>query len=331
MDDIKKYIKILDNMDLSSLMQELYFYAEERLKRNMSFEEFESLFKGYLIYSIYTEKDRFNFCELKEILKNKAFLKSLVFDFVVMVNGQTAKVAQLMDENECNELLDLEEYRNDPLYEELSEEDQLIGMIIKDEFCYVTIGDIKNGAYLTNGYNIGNYVLTKEEIAAIERVHKLPNLNELAHLMYDERIDTIYEYKEDETDPDIMRKLIVCTGKNNPEYEIIFPDGSIINYRNGYIRKKPYTYLDIITYTKLYLIAYYNEIEEEIEAYTDHELELIDPELYETIRFQDKIESAFNAVISRIISLEDIYTKPMIDSSKEEYNKVKKIVKDYNL
>ena len=331
MDEIKKYIKILDNIDITSSIQDLYSYAKKRLKKNMTIEEFESFFKAYLIHNMSTKKEIFNFCDLKETLNNTRFLKMIVYDFIIMINATKAKISELIDDVDYNELKDLEDYINDPMYKELSEKDQIIGMIIKDEFCYVTIGDIKTGSYLTNGHNIGKYTLSKEEIEKIEEAYKFSHLNELAHLIFDDRIDTIYEYKEDTKDKDIMRKLIINTGKHNPEYEILFKDGTIINYRNGYFRKKPYNYFDLINYTKLYLIANYYEIEEDIGKYMDFDFESIDPELFEIIKFQDEIETAFSRVVNMLYSLEDVYTKKMIDNSKEEYTKVKKILKDYNL
>lgn len=233
-----------------------------------------------------------------------------------------AKIGQVINEVLVKKLRRLNKYINDSRYETLSKKDDVIREVVKEVNGYYTIDEIKSGNYIGQA----NYRLSEEEIKALEYTKMTACLNKIIHDLYDERRIIGYNicsYDEIEED-NVLKKFDFHTNKTNPEFEIIFDDESIIRYRRGDIKVKPYTFDDIIKYVKLYIIDSYEklgEIKDEIIAIKDFDNELL-KEMVCMVVFE---------LFYDLDELEDVYTKKMIDASKKELDKVKRLCKKYNL
>ena len=330
MDELDKLIDILNTEEKNELMHEMYQTAKDMLDRrwhNIDEEDMLSYIKAYCIY-LYLNMDdeRQKGLYLLAIEMNFAFI-GIFSAFVDKMNAIKARMSDLKDKNVLESLKLLYKYINDPKYEELSKSNFEIADMIKDYHGYFTIDEIKSGKYLYDKNNPLGYQLTGREIEIIDRTKKYYQLNQLAHMLYDE--EGIYHYYCDKniySNEEILKRFIVDTNKENPQYEIVFDDGIILDYVMGNIWIKPYKFNHVLTYTKLFYVKNYDSMRD----YYYSILHIKPETLPKTIKKQ-MIMSSFMNVIKMFYALEDVYSQKMINDSKEDFVKIKRIVKDYDL
>ncbi len=331
MEDVQRLIDILDEyeylVDANGINYIHMLYEEYKEKLSSKFQNedeytFFSYLKAYFIYEYLKKDDRQKELFIVTLEKGIGY-KSTFKEFIEKINAIDATPFELTDKEVLDRLAELRIQSNESIYRELSKSNKEIAKIIKKNYNYYTIDEIKEGKSL----RIGNkeYKLSNEEIEIIDGVKKNFQLNQFAHMVYDEKGYFCYECdSEIHNDDEVLKRFLVNTNRNNPEIKIIYSDGKIVDYYNGYIRLKPYNFKDIVEYTKLYYTENYEELKR-----------------FQQDRFKTKTMSykvgksmiclSFEKAISILDGLEDIYTKKTIEEAKEEFTKLKKIVKEYDL
>ena len=292
----------------------LYLNKDNNLERTaQNMEKFISYLKAQYIKEFFETDDE----EIQEAIIESAFMGKVypnriywIFD---NINISSAKVGQFMNLDGVKKIKELQQYLNNPMYKELSKKDEYIKKSIIENQKYNTIEEIENGKYIQHK----GYTLDKEEIQTIKNAKLIPTINRTIHVLYDEYDEYRISYCEyEDIDDEILKKFAFHTNKNNPEFNIIFEDGTIVNYFYGDIRVMPYKLEDYLTYTKLHMI-------EEMEQSNDKEFQNDEFELLMTI-------GIVRTTIVLLLLLE-VYTKKMINRSKEKLNDLKQLVKKYNL
>ena len=324
----EKLIELLNREDYTAIMTEMYSSIKVCLNeelRKIDDETMVSYLKAYCVYCC-DNKSSARLQELYLFSLNMGFaLVGVLSEFVDQMNAMTAKIAEPVNKERIDDLERLLKYKDDNIYKELSKSDKTITQMIKKVGCYITIKELKKGTYQKRD----NYTISEEEIKAIEKVKQHPELNQLAHSLYDEK--TAYSYKpnhEIKDDDDILKKFLIYTNKNNPQYNIVFNDGTIVNYFEGEIRVKPYKMQHILLFTKLFYAANHNSMKK-FYMIIDN---VADTDFSEPSKLgAELLVSSISNVLIILRSLEEIYTKKMIDNSKEMFVKLKKITKEYDL
>jgi len=322
--DINDILNTLNSPDYEELIHNMYLCSEEIINDKWKDEEkFTAYLKAYCIYEfLKTCDERQKGLFLLSLDLGFGFI-SVFTDFIEKINATEAKMADLINEDVLEDFKELSLYISNPIYKELSKSNKVIAKIIKEHHKYLTMEEIKSGKYLHSFCNPTGYKITGREIEMLDRARKFSKLNTLAHMLYDEK--GLATYHCDHTiknDKEILKKFLMNTSSNNPEYDIIFEDGTIINYFMGNIRVKPYNFQDVITYTKLFYAMHFVEMKEYFNI-KDKQISV------ETAK--QMVKSSFVNVIGMLYALEDVYTQKMIDDSKNELVKIKKIVKEYDL
>lgn len=326
--DESHILNALNSENYTELMSQMYSCSKDIINEKWQNEDkFISYFKAYCVYEyLKISGDRQRGLFLLSLDLGFGLI-SIFTDFIEIVNATEAKMADLIYSDSLEIFKELTPYIKSPIYKELSKSDKVISQIIKDHHHYITMEEIKSGKYLNNGTNPTGYKITGREILYLDKAKDYEKLNRLAHLYYDEKGVLLYTCNPDIDDnKDIFNKFLknflLNTNSNNPEYDIIFDNGTIVNYFMGDIRVKPYNFQNVLTYTKLFYAAHFNDMKKFFNVKEDK----ITPEIAKQM-----VKSSFVNVISMLHSLEDVYTQKMIDNSKDELVKIKKIVKDYDL
>lgn len=252
-------------------------------------------------------------------------LPNIFNEFVEKMNATAAKIAEPIHIEEKDEITYLIQYKNTKIYKELSKSDKEISSIIKECAGYYTINELRNHKYMIN---FRGYIFTQEELDIIEKTKKFPQLNQFAHTIYDEKVENHYECNHSiNGEDDELKRFLVNTNKSNPKYEIIFEDGTIIEYYKGDIRVKPYTFKQILELTKLFCSAYYDEMK----IFYENMFNIDDSKETSYQIGRQMIRNSFVNVRMMIDYLGEIYTKKMIDDSKKKLIKIKEIADEYDL
>ena len=326
MDELDRLIHILNGEEYHELLKNMYLAHKNSLNakwQNIEDDTMVSYLKAYCVAM---------YMDIKDERQKELFIVSITLGYALLaicpafigqLNTAAAKMAELINTEVLDDLKELSKYSNHPIYKELSKSNKVIANIVKEQHRYLTIEEIKNGKYLKNGCNPTGYKITGKEIEMLDRAEKFKKLNVLAHLLYDER--EIVKYKSDyniNNESEMLKKFLMPTHANNPEYDIIFKDGTIVNYFMGDIRIRPYKFQDVLTYTKLFYASHYEKMKEFFNVKeNDISIDIA----------KQMVKSSFLNVIEMFYCLEDVYTKKMIDNSKEKVLKMKKLVEDYNL
>lgn len=327
-------VDFLNQEEYRLLISNMYMSAKEYLD-----EEFQDMDDDEMISYV-----RAHFTNIYESIDNEMakglFLMSLgngftivelMDDFIEKVNGTKAKIGDMINKNAVEQLQELQEYKDTPIYRELSKSDEEISKIIREFHGYSTITELKRKAEEKDEprrFPFRQYKVSKEELEIIERTKKYFFPNQLAHMLYDEKISQDY-YCDHEirNDDEILKKLLVTTNKDNPRFEIIFRDGMIVDYYKGEIRVKPYSYRQVLEYTKLFCAANFEEMRECFENTNG----ALDQEITSYRLGRQMIINSFVNVYSMLFALENIYTQKMIDDSKKTFVKMKETAKKYDL
>lgn len=334
MDKFNEFLELLNSDKIMSEMYKYFFDREYEFTpkwRNQN--KFVSYLKAYYV-------DRYNSVtdDLKEILlnglKDGLLNYGVVESFISTINGSEAKQNDNIEGVSILEFKEVFSYKEDYLYDELSNDNEWIAGFIKESLGLITLKELKEGNYLV----MDNYKLDKEEIKTIENAKLVRPYINVIHSLYDEFKDglderTVCNYSAIEDE--VLRNLAFHTDRNNPEYDILFNDGTIINYYSGDIRIYPVNFMFIVEYIKCIFIENYysndedstfNYLANQYEIDTDVPFESMDEDLYESL-----FKIAIDMAEGTIYSLGQIYSKRMIEKSKVDIENMKKLVKKYKL
>ena len=336
MDKLNEFINMLNDDKMTAKFYEYYkectFDIDKKWKNP---HKFVSYIKAFYV-DRYIEAPE----DLKELLFNQVKDGQLNYGanyvFLNTLRGMAAKVNQFIEYDEYGELVAPEEYSDDPLYDTLTEHyTEHIAEIVKTYGSYITIEELVDGNYEV----VDGYVVSQDEIKTILYAKLIPGYISAVHALYDEFDDenderTICNYDaiEDET----LRKLAFHTDKDNPDYDIIFPDGIIMNYYKGDIRFCPITFDEIVEYTKLKFIDNYyygdeNDVfQEQLKEHPDIDANVSFDEM-DGETFGKLVMLAAELVVSAANAFENIYSKRMIDQYNNDVDRMSKLVLKYKL
>lgn len=336
-------------------------YIEEKHNLHEDFQDIDedlmiSHIKAYIIKAyedIEEEVERELFLDLIRepgIMENGiidvTIFHTLIREFIRSLNSLKSNIGDRVNKSVIYNFKELERYKTTSIYKGLRKSNSKIAQIIKDYHGYFTLKELKEKA---NEEPIGKgiykeYIISEEELKIIEAVKECPSLNQISHLLYDTRKNCEFHCDHEiRSDSDIFKKLLVYTKKDNPRFNIIFEDGTIVCYNEGDIRIRPYNFKHLLKYTKLYFAKNYDymlniyENPLTINFNIDSELFEFGPTIEPTNIEANKEEIArqmiinsSNHVLDMLIDYEDIYTKKIIDDSKKELVKIKEITKKYD-
>lgn len=321
--NIKDLVKVVNSKEFVKAATEAYhFIMSDENDYQLGLTDFLSQLKANCIKMFMEAKNDGEKAQLyTAAVKGDVFFMDIteIFECDDICN---AKLGDFIHKATIRRIKDSTEHFEDPMYDELSEYDSKIAKIIKGINSYMTIGELKRGNYLAPC----NYRFNPKEIRAIENVKMTAVVNRLIHNLYDEReLYGNYRCKYDEIpEDDVLKRFAFHTDKSNPAIEIVFEDGTIVNYLEGDIRVKAYKYQDLVTYTKLCIIKQY----EFIASTEDGVVEVKD---FDDELLLKAVEAVFPMVYCHLDDLDEVYTRKMIEGSKKEQNKLKQLIKQYNL
>lgn len=330
MEDI---IKLLNDPEVEKSIRGIYRIVSTNLKdefRCIDEDTMISYAKAYLIReynSIENKYDKKHF--LVEI--KKAIIYPVLDNFIRSLNGSIAKPGELVKKYVVGEIKELEDARDTEIYRILSQDNKYIAKIIAKYHGFHTINYFKKRA--EENKDIRSYlekIIPEEELKIIEATKNYPIPNQIAHMLYDVKRNTYYycDYTingEDEK----LKNLLVSTKQENPRFEIVFEDGTIVEYNMGGIRIKPYTFKQLVRYTKLFFAKEFDVLLETYESY--NQPTPLGTPISNEKKGKDMLLNAYTNVRKMFEEYDDIYTQKMIDDYKEELVLLKETSKKYHL
>lgn len=285
---------------------------------------------GYIINAYEIQPNDFSKKLFIDSLCNNAYLAELMDDFVEKINGTKSIIGDRVRIDAIEIINQLKDYKKSDIYKELSKSNKEIAKIIKQYHGYFTITELKKLADNPPKGKFVPYIISNEELEIIECVKENNFINKLGHILYDEnKGQRICCNPDISSEEDILKNLLANTGKNNPPFDIVFKDGTIVDYYRGYIRVRRYNFKHVIELVKLY---YAQNFEKMKERYNKKIFitNLTNEELSYQIGKQ-MVVSSFISVLNILNGYEQIYTKQMIENSKKEFVKIKETVEKYDL
>lgn len=249
-------------------------------------------------------------------------------NFIRVLNGTVAKPGELVKKYVVNELKDLKEYKDTEVYRILSHNNRYIAREIAKYHGFHTLAYFKRKTAENPGVqSYYEHIIPEEELKIIEATKNYPMPNQIAHTLYDVR-SSIYYYCDHtiNEEGEELKNLLVSTKQENPRFEIVFPDSTIVEYNNGDIRIKPYTFKQLVEFTKLYFAMDFNGLLEIYES--DNQL---GTNVSNEKKGRDMLIDAYTIVRNLFVDYEDIYTQKMIDGYKKELVLIKENSKKYHL
>ena len=317
MNDIKELIKDLKSEDfIASAKESYYFLTSEKEENKVSFEEYISALRGLFIDKFITAISEEEINYIMNAAQNSDIFAVDANGIFKLVEATKAKIGDLVEKDCLNKIRDITDYQDEPLYDDLSKYNNVIAKYIKDTHFYYSIRQIKMGNYKAEA----NYRLSQKEIRMIENVRMIGPINRIIHANYDTN-DFLWPYCDfDEIPKDsVLKRFAFHTDKENPLFEIVFEDGTIVEYLYGDLRVLSYKFQSLLTLTKLNIV----KILEENKIY--------DIEFLEKEDLIKVLVPATNIAQATLNTLTEVYTRKMIDDSKKELEDIKQLVKDYNL
>ena len=263
---------------------------------------------------------------IQNVVKGPTMIHILVRDFIGNVNSLKSKIGDFVDKSIIEVMKELDNYKCTEVYKTLSKGNNQIASIIKNAHGYLTIKELKEHCH--DEQIDEKYVISEEEIKIIEIAKKYPHSNQLAHLLFDDKKDLDY-YCDHEIngEKDALKHLLISTNKQNPKYDIVFEDGTIACYNEGYIRIRSYNFKHVLKYTKLYFAKNYDKLLSFINDPMNAMLFDIDSPDKKGAYLITQSTLYVRVLLS---SYETVYTRKMIEDSKKRLDEVKKLTKKYD-
>lgn len=330
MEDI---IEVLNDPEVEKRIRGIYKVVSTHLRDEFKCIDEDTMIsyaKAYLIReynSIENKYDKKHFIvEIK-----KAIIYPVLGNFIRSLNGTLAKPGELVNKYIVSEIRELKDSKDTEVYRILSQNNKYIAKEIARYHGFHTIEYFKRKA--KENENVQSYlehIIPEEELKIIEATKNYPIPNQIAHTLYDVR-NNIYYYCDHtiNSEDEILKNLLVSTKQHNPRFEIVFKDGTIVEYNNGDIRIKPYTFKQLVEYTKLYFAKEFNGLLSTYDS-CNQPTTLGQPVSNEK-KGKDMLLDSYTVVRNMFIEYEEIYTQKMIEDSKKELALLKETSKKYHL
>lgn len=317
MNNIKDLIKALKSDEfLDATKESYYFLTADRKEPKVSLEEYVTALRGLFIDEYITAKNEEEMNFIIQAAINADIYAVNANDIFRTLETSKAKPGEIVELDYFKESIDITEYQDEPMYDDLTKYNDIITRIIKKEHDFYTIKQIKMGNYK----GPRDYRISQKEIRTIENVKLIKPLNRLIHDLYDvEGVYTTYCKYSDIPEDSILKRFAFHTEKANPLFKIVFEDGTIVEYLKGDLRVLSYRFQDLLELTKLHMV-------QNLQKNGIFEIDSLEEK-----EFILEVIMASNTSKGVLNTLEDVYTKRMIDHSKRELESIKKLVKDYNL
>ena len=321
--NIKDLVKVVNGQEFRKAAKEAYYFIKADTEEyELSLNDFISQLKARYIEMFLKSRNDGEKAQVYNAAKTGDVYFVNITEIFECEDISNARMGDFIQKATIKRIRKEAKNLDDPMYEELSAYDRKISKIIKKTNEYITIKELKMGNYQCPC----NYRLTQKEIRAIENVKLTVPVNRLIHLLYDDlEMFGHYHCKYDEIPEDSVLKMFAFhTNKSNPGIEIVFEDGTIVNYLEGDIRVKTYRYQDLIAYVKLCIIKQYEFI-------ANTEYGLVEVKDFDDELIKKAVEVVFPMAYCHLDELDEVYTKKMIEKSKEEKEERNQLIKKYNL
>jgi hypothetical protein len=255
-----------------------------------------------------------------------------IADLLITIKESANPTVNMLVQKHIDYMKELQEYEDTLAFKELSKREDEIEKTIKEINGFTTIEEIKSGVYKAPR----NYKISAEELEVIEKARKVPEKIQLIHTLYDEEAQFRIVCNYDAIDDEELKQYAYHTDKANPEFEIIYEDGTIVNYYRGDIRIKPFKFADVMYYTKLeFAKEYYADEDDERTPIAKILSGKMDSELDIFSMTEDDLEEnlypAFTTIYAKMYVLDQEQPKAKMIKAEKELDKIKKLVKAYNL
>lgn len=326
-------IEALNSPETERSIRGTYRIISTHLKdeyKSMGEDAMVSYAKAYLInvYNSITNKyEKRNFI----VAMKKGAIYQELDCFVKILNGTIAKPGEIVNKTVIKELNDLKDYKDTEVYRILSQDNKYIAKIIAKHHGFHTLNYFKKRASENPGVqSYLEHIIPEEELKIIEATKNYPIPNQIAHMLYDVKGNMHYYCDHTiNSENEKLKNLLVSTKQDNPRFEIVFPDSTIVEYSNGDIRIKTYTFKQLVEYTKLFFAMDFEGLKETYES--DEKPKVIGAPISYEKKGRDMLIEAYTIIRSMLLEYEDIYTQKMIDDYKEELNKIENLSKKYHL
>lgn len=317
MDDIDELIEALKSDDFIEAAEESYYsHTKNKEDSNVSFEEYIYTLRGLFIEEYICAITEEEIYYIMESLKNSDVEAVDANSIFKLIEATKSKIGDLVEKDIIKELEKMSDYKDEPIYNELSKYNKDIAKYIKKENFYYSIKQIKMG-----NYEMGiNYRLSQKEIRMIENVKMIGPINRIIHANYDTN-DFLWPYCEYNEIPgdSVLKRFAFHTNEENPMLNVIFEDGTIVEYLCGDLRVPSYNFQSLLVLTKLNIVKILNENE------------IFDMKEISKKEFKQVLDLAIGISLDDLSALDEVYTKKMIDDCKQELDDIKQFAKDYNL
>jgi len=330
---MEEIIKALNDPEIERNIRGIYRIVSTNLKdefKSVDEDTMVSYAKAYLINEYNSIDNKYERKHFITELKQGIVYPQLEY-FIRSINGTIAKPGELVNKHIIEEIKGLEEAKDTEVYRILSHNNKYIAREIARYHGFHSINYFKKRAEENKGIqSYLEHIISEEELKTIEATKKYPIPNQIAHMLYDVR-SSVYYYCDHSIngDEEELKNLLVSTKQENPRFEIVFKDGTIVEYNMGDIRIKPYTFKQLVEYTKLYFAK---EFEGLLETYEDYNRPTaLGTPVSNEKKGKDMLLDSYTVVRNMFIEYEDIYTQKMIDEYKKELVLIKETSKKYHL
>lgn len=330
MDKIEKVLQLLNSDEIGTEINSLYDLLYTGLKPELHDKElFLRYFKGFILDKYLTLEDEDRTLILNSLTDHQ-INTGMVEKFIDVFNGSIAKVHDSLDGVTFDYFKSLLKYRNNTILKLLEPYETDFDIITKENNGLLTIDEIKRGEYPS----VYTYRLDEEEIKQIEMATMVPGIITLVHSLYDDLDDQRLVCNYDDIDDELLRNLVPHTDRKNPNFNILFPNGIIVNYYMGDIRIRPIRFQDLVFFIKLAFVDnYYNGDNNDtynflLEEYNIDSIDYdnVDPELIQIL-----INIASEIVGGQLEALEQTFSQKMIDDAKGNMERIKTLVVKYKI
>ena len=329
----EEIIQVLNDPEIEKNIRGIYRILSNGLKEELQNVDEDTILpyaKAFLVHeynSMENKYDKKHF--ITEI--RQAVIYPQLENFIISLNGTVARPGELVKKYIIDEIKDLEDAKDTKIYKELSQNNKYIAKEIARYHGFHSIEYFKRRANENKGVqSYLEHIIPEDELKIIEATKEFYIPNQIAHILYDVR-SNIYYYcdhtinGEDEK----LKNLLVSTKQKNPRFEIVFPDSTIVEYNMGDIRIKPYTFKQLVEYTKLFFAKEFDGLLETYDYYDQRTA--TGSKSSNEKKGKAMLLDAYTVVRNMFIEYEYIYTKKMIEDSKKELVLLKETSKKYHL
>lgn len=317
MSKIHDLIRDLKSEEFFDAAKESYYFLTcDKENPNVTIEEYVSALRGLFMDEFITAKDDTEMSFITYAAKCSDIYAVDANSIYKLLETSKATLGEVIEKDYLAQITNLSEYAEDPLYKDISEYNSDISKLIRRTQFYYSINQIKKGNYK----GPMDYRLSQKEIRTIENVKFIRPINKMIHDFYDEE-GVAFKYCAYNKIPEdsILKRFAFHTDEDNPLFDIVFEDGTIVEYLCGDLRVLSYKFQELVVLTKLYFVQSLKESG------------VIDIDSLNREQLIEEVQSAAHTAENVLKIQDEVYTKKMIDTSKKNLENIKRLVKEYNL